>query len=210
MTLCNSLGNCPEKSNSKQDDILCAAISEFAKFGVLGSTMEHIAKRAQVSKRTLYKNYANKDELFDAVIDLQLGTISRLTECPYQMDIPMHEQLRKLAYQAIKLTNNEDYLTLSRIVIIESMRSKEAADKVNSKFKDCEKGMSGWFSTAERAGALEGIPAKTAATMFYGSLKQLVYWERAIKWQPERTEEELSVMVEQVCSVFAKGFSSTN
>ncbi|MDC2887642.1 hypothetical protein [Psychrosphaera algicola] len=46
--------------------------------------------------------------------------------------------------------------------------------------------------------------------MFYGSLKQLVYWERAIKWQPERTEEELSVMVEQVCSVFAKGFSSTN
>lgn len=210
MTLCNSHQNCSDKSNSKQDDILCAAISEFAKFGVLGSTMEHIAKRAQVSKRTLYKNYANKDELFDAVIDLQLRTISRLSECPYQNDVPLFEQLKKLADQAVKLTNNEDYLTLSRIVIIESMRSREAADKVNSKFKDCEKGMSGWFSNAERAGELNGIPAKTAATMFYGSLKQLVYWERAIKWHSARSEEELSLLVEQVCSVFAKGFSSKN
>lgn len=210
MTMCNSLDPCPEKGNSKNDDILCAAISEFSKFGVVGSTMEKIAKRAEVSKRTLYKNYANKDKLFDAVIDLQLSTIKRLTDCPFQTDRPMIEQLKELAQQAIKLTNNEAYLTLSRIVIIESMRSQEAAEKINLKFKDCEKGMSGWFSAAEQAGALDGIPAKTAATMFYGSIKQLVYWERAIKWQPERPEQELLEMVEHVCKVFSKGLGTSN
>lgn len=206
MELCNSKQSI-EQCNAKQSDILRAAIGEFAKYGVMGSTMEKIAKSAQVSKRTLYKHYAGKDELFDEVVALQLGTIKRLTEYPYQADVPLDEQLKQLAYQAIKLTNNEDYLILSRIVIIESMRSKEAADRVNLKFKDCEKGMSGWFLAAQEAGVLGSLPAKTAATMFYGCFKQLTYWERAIKWKPALPEDEIAVLVEQVCQLFAKGLS---
>ncbi|MBU2917347.1 TetR/AcrR family transcriptional regulator [Psychrosphaera sp. F3M07] len=196
-----------EHCNAKQSDILHAAIAEFAKCGVMGTTMEQIAKSAQVSKRTLYKHYANKDELFDEVVELQLNTIRRLKDFPYHPNMPLFDQLKLLAKEVIKLTQNEDYLTLSRIVIIESMRSKEAADRVNVKFTDCEKGLTGWFSYAEKAGALGELTAKTAGTMFYGSIKQLIYWEQAIKWQPPLPQEEIELLIDQVCHVFSFGLS---
>ena len=199
-----------DQCNAKQSDILQAAIAEFAKCGVMGTTMEQIAKSAQVSKRTLYKHYANKDELFDEVVCLQLTTINRLKDHPYKIDVPLVEQLKLLAREVIKLTQNDDYLALSRIVIIESMRSKEAADRINTKFKSCEKGLSGWFDYAQDAGVLGGLSAKNAGAMFYGSIKQLTYWERAIRWQPTLSEQELEQLIDQVCDVFALGLVEKN
>lgn len=196
-----SLENC----NAKQSDILNAAIVEFAKCGVVGTTMEQIAKTGQVSKRTLYKHYASKCELFDDVVDLLLSTIHDLNKYQYQTDVPIFDQLKHLAHEPVKRTKCEDYITLSRIVIIESMRSKEAAERVDLKFKFCEKGMSDWFNTAETAGVLGSLSAKTASTMFYGSLKQLTYWEPVIKWKSTLSDEELDVLIEQVCQVFSAG-----
>jgi TetR/AcrR family transcriptional regulator of autoinduction and epiphytic fitness len=200
------MGQC----NAKQSDILRAAIAEFAKYGVMGTTMEQIAKSAQVSKRTLYKHYANKDELFDGVVCLQLATINRLKGFPYQADLPLVEQLKLLGREIIKLTQNEDYLALSRIVIIESMRSKEAAERIDTKFKSCENGLVGWFVLAEQADVLGGLSAKTASAMFYGSVKQLTYWEQAIKWQPALSKPELEILIDQVCEVFALGLVEKN
>jgi len=199
-----------EQCNAKQSDILRAAIAEFAKCGVMGTTMEQIAKSAQVSKRTLYKHYANKDELFDEVVCLQLTTINQLNDFSYQHDVPLVEQLKLLGREVIKLTQNEDYLALSRIVIIESMRSKEAADRINLRFKSCEKGLSGWFALAEKAGVLGGLSEKTACSMFYGSLKQLAYWEQAIKWQPALPKQELEILIDQICEIFALGLEQKN
>jgi TetR/AcrR family transcriptional regulator of autoinduction and epiphytic fitness len=206
MKPCNSKHSL-EQCNAKQSDILNAAIVEFAKCGVMGTTMEQIAKSGQVSKRTLYKNYASKCDLFDDVVDLLLSTIHDLNKYQYQADVPILEQLKHLAHEAVKRTKCEDYVTLSRIVIIESMRSKEAADRVDSKFQSCEKGMTDWFKTAEAAGVLGSLSAKTASTMFYGSLKQLTYWEPVIKWKPSLSDEELEVVIEQVCQVFSIGLT---
>ncbi len=198
-----------EKASAKQNDVLRAAIEEFAHVGLMGTTMEHIAKRAQVSKRTLYKHFASKEALFDEVVRLLLARIEPLHLYPYRPEVDLLSQLKELAHMSLKLSGDEDYMTLSRIVIIESMRSKEEANRLNNKFGACEHGLSNWFAQAEQAGALGQLSAEVAAAMFYGGLKKLAYWDQAIKWQPAPDKAKLDKLIDQCCRFFVAGLKGT-
>jgi len=194
-----------QSSNSKQNDVLCAAIDEFAQRGLLGTTMEAVAKKANVSKRTLYKHYANKQDLFDEVVLLLLARIEQLQNYQFNAQQPIYDQLSDLARLSLSLSNDCDYLTLSRIVIIESMRSKEQAAHLESKFLDCEKGLKTWFIQAEQAGVLNDVPADIAAAFFYGGLKKLTYWDQVIKWKPALDEARLKQLIDLTARFFING-----
>ena len=108
--------------SQKQQSILCAAIEEFAQKGLQATTMESISQSAEVSKRTLYKHYSTKDELFDAVVELLIERIKPITAIQFIPNYDFSVQLEHLAKSAMTLLNDEDYMRLSRIVMIESMR----------------------------------------------------------------------------------------
>jgi AcrR family transcriptional regulator len=56
----------PEKSRA---NILQAARTEFARSGLGGARVDHIAKMAGINKRMLYHYFGNKDDLFCAVLE---------------------------------------------------------------------------------------------------------------------------------------------
>jgi len=200
-----NIGGDMESGNSKQNDVLCAAIQEFAQYGLLGTTMEAIAKSANVSKRTLYKHYPNKNALFDDVVALLLERFSQLHKYPYQPNVSVDKQLKELARVCLSLGGDENYLTLSRIVIIESMRDKVQAARLEEQFLDCEKGLLTWFEQAHQAGILNDIPADIAASIFYGGLKDLGYWEQVIMWRPALDETRLEQLIDVMSRFFIRG-----
>ncbi|GEK09672.1 MULTISPECIES: TetR/AcrR family transcriptional regulator [Pseudoalteromonas] len=189
----------------KQQSILCAAIEEFAQKGLQATTMESISQSAEVSKRTLYKHYSTKDELFDAVVELLIERIKPITAIQFIPNYDFSVQLQHLAKSAMTLLNDEDYMRLSRIVMIESMRSFEQAQNLNGKFSHCEAEMIQWFEDAANAGCLGDFDADLAAAYFWGALKKLGYWERAIKWQAPLPEAELDILVEKAVALFCNG-----
>ncbi|MEO2265789.1 TetR/AcrR family transcriptional regulator [Pseudoalteromonas pernae] len=191
-------------SSSKQQAIMVAAIALFAQRGLAGTTMEAVATKAKVSKRTLYKYYSAKEQLFDGVVDLLLERIRPLHDNPYCPTTPIKEQLQKLADTSLKLTQDKDYLTLSRIIIIESLRSKKRAGLLEERFKNCEQGINNWFDEAHAAGALHDVPADIAAAVFFGSLKKLAFWEQLIKWQQPADKEKLDQLVELTSRMFTQ------
>ncbi|ATC94465.1 TetR/AcrR family transcriptional regulator [Pseudoalteromonas tunicata] len=193
------------RSVDKHNDVLCAAITEFAKKGMVATTMEAIATRANVSKRTLYKHYSSKDALFDAVVALLFQRLANLPEVQYQSDVPVREQLKQLAQLSIGLSADPDYMRLSKIVIIESMRSESRAKRLDEQFKGCEQGLHSWFIQAELAGALGLFDAKLTASLFFGGIKKMTFWDQAIRWQHQVNEEELSHLINQTCLFFEKG-----
>ncbi|MCF6436960.1 MULTISPECIES: TetR/AcrR family transcriptional regulator [Pseudoalteromonas] len=191
--------------SAKQQDILSAAIQLFAQQGLSATTMEQVCNSAQVSKRTLYKHFANKDALFDAVVDLLIKRIVPLTSIQFIPNYDFATQLKHLARSAVSLLSDDDYLTLSRIVIIESMRSKEQAHNLNMRLMDCEKAMLIWFEDAANAHCLGNFNAEFAAAFFWGGLKKLTFWEQVIKWQAPLDEAALDKLIEQVCLLFCSG-----
>ena len=172
------------RSEDKQNDIVSAAIKEFSEKGVMATTMEAIAYRANVSKRTLYKHYPCKNNLLDLVVDQLLAQIATLKEVNYDANIPIEEQLKKLALLLFTLSSDKDYIKLSRILIIESIRSETSAHCLNTKWSNCEQGLQCWFNQASEAGALGDIDPKLAAVLFYGGLKKIAYWGQVISWLP--------------------------
>ena len=55
-------------SKEKQNNIIQAAISEFASYGYRGANINQIAQRAQVSVGSLYKYFTGKEDLFLAMV----------------------------------------------------------------------------------------------------------------------------------------------
>jgi AcrR family transcriptional regulator len=59
----------PRDADRSQRDILDAALTEFAKFGLGGARMDLIAERALVNKRLIYYYFESKESLFLAVLE---------------------------------------------------------------------------------------------------------------------------------------------
>lgn len=58
----------------KKEQILIQSFELFMKFGIKSVTMDDIAKNLGISKKTLYRFFANKDELVHAILDKHLET----------------------------------------------------------------------------------------------------------------------------------------
>jgi len=193
----------------KHEHILCAAIGEFAEKGLLGTKMESVAKRAEVSKRTLYKYYESKEVLFDEVVCNLLQRINQFEQHNYTDSQPLITQLKQVAESVIQLHCDEDFLRLSRIVIIESMRSKVQAQHIHEKFSVCEKGFKSWIIQAAEAGALGNADPEFISAIFYGTLKKVSYWDQAIKWQAPIDKKQQQKVVDDLCLLISNYIRST-
>lgn len=191
----------------KHSNIITAAISQFAQYGLAASTMEKIAVEAEVSKRTLYKHFPSKEALFDTVVDLLIERIEPLVAIQFVPNYGFKPQLEHLAKSAAKLLSDEDYLTLSRIVMIESMRSRSQAEKLSERFVNCECALAQWFLDASQEGCLGNFDPNLAAAFFWGGLKKLTYWEQVLKWKMPLDEEALETLIDQTVQIFCEGIT---
>lgn len=58
-----------------RDQILEAAITEFARAGYCGTTTKEIAKLSDIEERTLFNHFKSKDALFDAAVKYAIGAV---------------------------------------------------------------------------------------------------------------------------------------
>src|SRR3990167_11050444 len=63
----------PSRSERKRRAILDAATEIFLQHGYLGASMDELAAQAEVSKQTVYKQFASKEALFVAVVSGMTG-----------------------------------------------------------------------------------------------------------------------------------------
>ena len=62
-------------AEATQARILKAAVTEFAKYGYAGARIDRVAAAANANKSMIYVYFGNKDQLFDAVIDVAIGDL---------------------------------------------------------------------------------------------------------------------------------------
>lgn len=101
----------------QQKKILTTAVKVFSKKGFHQTTMDEIARAANVAKGTLYYNYASKSALFSAAVTDGVEVIIDQIRAALSLDLPFHQHLRKLVAQNIALYIK--YSDLTRIVINE-------------------------------------------------------------------------------------------
>jgi AcrR family transcriptional regulator len=69
-----------ENRRDRREDLLAAAARRFVAVGIRKTTMEDIAREARAGKATLYRHFANKDAVIDALLEREAGRFARRLE----------------------------------------------------------------------------------------------------------------------------------
>jgi AcrR family transcriptional regulator len=83
-------------ADRSQGTILAAARHEFAEFGLGGARMDRIAERANLNKRLIYYYFADKEALFQAVLEQAYRDIREQERQLNLLDVAPAEALRRL------------------------------------------------------------------------------------------------------------------
>lgn len=119
--------------------ILDAAIELFLEHGVSGTTMTDIADRAGITKRTLYKYFENKEEVFDGALVMIFEMLEDVGESlevdPTKgLDDSLHALVRYFA----ELHMDATFLKLSKILVTEVVTGRIIDDAMNDRYTQFE------------------------------------------------------------------------
>jgi AcrR family transcriptional regulator len=84
----------PRDADRTREEILRAAMAEFADHGFGGARMEAIAERGKVDKKLIYYYFAGKDELFLAVLEQSYADIR---DAEHALHLEASDPLRAIA-----------------------------------------------------------------------------------------------------------------
>jgi TetR/AcrR family transcriptional regulator, mexJK operon transcriptional repressor len=116
------------RSARKRRAIIDAATTTFLSRGYLGTSMDEIAARAQVSKQTVYKHFADKQSLFTEIVT---ATVDEISDPVYDEVVQLADSgdleadLRDLARRLVARVMQPRLLELRRLVIAETGRFPE-------------------------------------------------------------------------------------
>jgi TetR/AcrR family transcriptional repressor of mexJK operon len=109
-----------DRSTRKRRSIVEAATTLFLQHGYLGTSMDQISAFAAVSKPTVYKFFADKEQLFTEIV---LGTLDRAAD-PFRAELALLAEtdhltadLHQLAHHYLATVTQPPVLQMRRLVI---------------------------------------------------------------------------------------------
>lgn len=191
-------------SDEKRSAIIDAAVSEFQDRGFAGASMDRIACRAAVSKRTVYNHFDSKEALFRAILDVMADQLNEAFEVTYDPDRPIEPQLHDLGWAEGKLMTSQPFMRLARMAVGETIRDPELAAEMN---KTLEK-MSifrEFITAAHTAGAINAPDPERASEQFLGLIKSQSFWPAVVSGQLV-TEAEMGRIVDTTVMMFLQTY----
>jgi TetR/AcrR family transcriptional regulator, mexJK operon transcriptional repressor len=113
-----------------RDRILEVATELFLSEGYGATSIEAVAQRAGISKRTFYHRFDNKAALFAAVVHRIIEHIRPPPEVPLLEGATLHEILRRLAGLILQAALSPQAIALHRLITAESRRFPNLARAV--------------------------------------------------------------------------------
>lgn len=190
---------------SKKDQIIHAALAEFRENGFAAVSMDRVSTRAGVSKRTVYKYFESKDQLFLAIIVQLWEQISARVNVRYRPGVDIRTQLTALAEAKGQVLTDAEVMATSRLVVSEIIRSPELADETQNKL-EYRAVFVDMLRAATADGQLEIPDPEEAADEFLGLLKAKAFWP-VIFGAPVVDEAEMSRIVESTVSMMLSRYS---
>lgn len=87
---------------NRKELILDAATKAFTEFGYKATTMDLVAKMANVGKGTIYTFFKNKEELFDEIFSSLLKEMRRTADQVMDSELPFHEKVHRALFAILE------------------------------------------------------------------------------------------------------------
>ena len=174
-------------TDRKREAIVQAAIVEFRANGFDATSVDKVAARAEVSKRTLYNHFPSKDELFAEALRVLWDSSASQTERPYRAEAPLRAQLLELMMLKMAQLADDSFLDLVRVALAAVIHSPERAQDMVARLGQKEGGVVGWIRAAQKHGRLKPGDATQAAHQLESLIKGQAFWPQVTMGQPKLT-----------------------
>ncbi|WP_420411884.1 TetR/AcrR family transcriptional regulator [Roseibium sp.] len=160
----------------KRKNIIEAAVEEFREQGFLGANIMRIAKRADVSSRTLYKHFENKEALFQEISKIMIERNSAMLPVGYDLDLPLDRQLVTALERYVGVITEPEAIGLNRMVIAELLRDLDRSRAFFVEFATHDYPITNLIAEAMEAGVLRKADPAYATNQLLGLVKTFFFW----------------------------------
>lgn len=189
----------PEKSEA----ILQGGMQEFLKNGFAATSMDRVAKAAQVSKATVYSHFQDKEGLFIALIQFLVEKKFRTVFDPVHAEKSVSEPeevLKKLAYRMLDAGSEQPlFQNFMRVIIGESGRFPQLARAfVTNVEKTGFRLLKEYFTTSPH---FDFEDPEAIARIFVGSLahflivQEMLYGKEIVPMERDRLIDTLIALI---------------
>jgi TetR/AcrR family transcriptional regulator, mexJK operon transcriptional repressor len=120
-----------QRAGEIQDEILDVATELLLTEGYGATSIEAVAKRARISKRTFYHRFQNKAELFGAVVHRLVERLRPPNDGQLFEGGAFEDILERIALVVVHAALSPQVLALQRVIIAEATRFPELAAVLN-------------------------------------------------------------------------------
>lgn len=192
----------------KQENIVCAALEIFSEKGLEQASMEAISKKAEVSKRTLYKYYPTKESLFEVIVERLVSNVKVISSISFTPEQSIEDQLTHIAQKEVTLLCSPCFMAVARVVMSECIRSKELAALMVEKFQPLDgcHGLNQWIRDGIAAGKLNVAHPEVASEQFIASLKATIFWPQIMAHMPAPDADVQQATIESAVKTFVAAY----
>lgn len=162
--------------SKKRNEIISAAEDVFTGKGYELASMDAIAQRAGVSKRTVYNHFVSKEKLFETIIEELLAQRRMLETIPYDADKPLADQLRAFAEAEIYIIGSDKRLKMSRFLTVTFLQDLSFQKRTSGKFPNIYAMLTDWLTAAKADGRIKADDTRMAARVFYAMVIGAITW----------------------------------
>jgi len=190
-----------------REQILQAATELFLEEGYGSTSIEAVASRAGISKRTFYDRFDDKAALFAAVVHYIIEHIRPPANVPLLAGANLPEILQRLAGLILKAALSPQALALHRLVTGESSRFPELAFAVEAEGRQSEATdlIAGLLAREQRNTQIGTEDQRFAANQFIYMVVTLPQ-RRALGFGTPMTATELDAWARKVVILFLDGY----
>jgi len=195
-------------TDRKRDAIVQAAIVEFRANGFEATSVDKVAARAEVSKRTLYNHFPSKDELFAAILHILWETSASEMARTYDPRRPVREQLLELLQGKLAMLADDNFLSLARVAIAAGLHSPERAQEMVARLGEKDGGLVDWIRAAQKHGALKPGDASLAYKQLECLVKGVAFWPQVAMGQPVLAPRARKQLAEATAEMFLSQYGA--
>jgi len=201
-------GGRPSKADAEQlgHRIVDAATDLFFTLGYGATTIEAVARRAGVSKRTFYHRFANKSALLSAVVHRTIDRMRPPADVPLLDGADLPAILRGLAGLILRAALSPPAIALNRLIVAESSRFPDLASVVTNQgaIEEAVRLIAGVLEREARAGNLS-VDDPTFAAQQFLYMVITVPQRRAMGLGVPMTPVEIDAWPRDVVNLFLNG-----
>ena len=189
-------------TDRKREAIVQAAIAEFRDNGFEVTSMDRIAARAEVSKRTVYNHFPSKAELFSEMLQRLWSIAATQADATYKPGVPLRDQLRELFDAKMETLGDSNFIDLARVAIGATIHSPERAQTWVSRLNQREETFTVWVRGAQQDGRLKAVEPGFAASQIHALLKAFAFWPQVTLNEPLLAPDKQREVVESALDLF--------